>query len=168
MLDYVHACIHTYIQTYIHTYMHACTRTHIHRYEHSFCCGYHQLCFIIHSTMYIHTYIHTYKHTNIHTCTHTYTQTNKQTQLLLRLSPIVPYNALNYCLAVMPLDFIPFMLASFIGMMPGGLLYVYIGSTAASISDAAGGNTKQTPLQQVCLCHTCVCYVYSGSTAAST
>jgi uncharacterized membrane protein YdjX (TVP38/TMEM64 family) len=36
--------------------------------------------------------------------------------LLLRLSPLVPYNVLNYCLAVMPLDFRPYLLASFFGM----------------------------------------------------
>lgn len=69
--------------------------------------------------------------------------------LLLRLSPIVPYNALNYCLGLMPLDFLPYILGSFLGMMPGTLLYVYIGSTAASISDVASGNMKQTPEQQV-------------------
>ena len=69
--------------------------------------------------------------------------------LLLRLSPIVPYNALNYCLSLMPLDFLPYLLGSFLGMMPGTLLYVYIGSTAASISDVASGNMKQTPEQQV-------------------
>ena len=37
--------------------------------------------------------------------------------LLLRLSPLVPYNVLNYCLAVMPLDFWPYLLASFFGML---------------------------------------------------
>ena len=69
--------------------------------------------------------------------------------MLLRLSPIVPYNALNYCLGIMPLDFFPYMAGSFLGMMPGTLLYVYIGSTAASITDVASGNIRQTPLQQV-------------------
>ena len=34
---------------------------------------------------------------------------------LLRLSPLVPYNALNYCLGVMPVGFVPYTLASFFG-----------------------------------------------------
>jgi uncharacterized membrane protein YdjX (TVP38/TMEM64 family) len=34
-------------------------------------------------------------------------------------------------------------------MIPGTLLFVYIGSTAASITEAVAGNTTQTPLQQV-------------------
>jgi hypothetical protein len=34
---------------------------------------------------------------------------------LLRLSPLVPYNALNYCLGVMPVGFVPYLFASFFG-----------------------------------------------------
>jgi hypothetical protein len=45
-----------------------------------------------------------------------------------------------------------------VGMIPGTLLFVYIGSTAASITEAVAGNTTQTPLQQVSsgLLHTCM------------
>eukprot|EP00802_Teleaulax_amphioxeia_P007896 Tamp_07904.p2 GENE.Tamp_07904~~Tamp_07904.p2 ORF type:complete len:273 (-),score=42.42 Tamp_07904:1541-2359(-) len=68
---------------------------------------------------------------------------------LLRLSPLVPYNALNYCLGVMPVGFVPYLFASFFGMIPGTLLFVYIGSTAANITDAAAGKVKESPLQQV-------------------
>ena len=35
------------------------------------------------------------------------------------------------------------------GMIPGTLLFVYIGSTAANITDAAAGKVKESPLQQV-------------------
>jgi uncharacterized membrane protein YdjX (TVP38/TMEM64 family) len=89
------------------------------------------------------------KYATIRALSHVIKQNQFKVVLLLRLSPIVPYNALNYCLGVMPLDFVPFIVSSFFGMMPGTLLYVYIGSTAASITDVATGNVKQTPLQQV-------------------
>ena len=72
-----------------------------------------------------------------------------KTVVLLRLSPIVPFNALNYVLGIMPLNFSPYLAGSFFGMMPGTLLYIYIGTTAASIGDAVAGKTAQTPLQRV-------------------
>lgn len=49
---------------------------------------------------------------------------------LLRLSPVCPYVALNYLLGLTGVKFGPYLLASWIGMMPGTLLYVYAGYAA--------------------------------------
>lgn len=48
--------------------------------------------------------------------------------LLLRLSPLIPFNALNYALAVSRVRFAPYALATFLGMLPGTLLYCSVAS----------------------------------------
>ena len=42
--------------------------------------------------------------------------------LLLRLSPVFPFNFLNYALGMTKVSFGKYALASFIGMLPGGLM----------------------------------------------
>jgi len=59
---------------------------------------------------------------------------------LLRLSPIVPFNVLNYALGLTTIRFVDFVLAS-IGMLPGTLLYVYYGKLAGDVAALAGGVT---------------------------
>lgn len=58
--------------------------------------------------------------------------------LLLRLSPVFPFTLLNYGLGLTRIGFGPAVLASWIGMLPGTILYVYLGSIAQV---AAGGTT---------------------------
>ncbi len=59
---------------------------------------------------------------------------------LLRLSPVIPFNLSNYFYGLTGVKFWPYVLASWIGMMPGTLLYVYIGVAGkAAISVAASG-----------------------------
>ncbi|MBI3071995.1 MAG: TVP38/TMEM64 family protein [Deltaproteobacteria bacterium] len=58
---------------------------------------------------------------------------------LLRLSPIFPYNILNYALALTRVRLHDFVAASFIGMLPGTLLFVYIGSLASTASEIVAG-----------------------------
>jgi uncharacterized membrane protein YdjX (TVP38/TMEM64 family) len=59
---------------------------------------------------------------------------------LLRLSPVIPFNLSNYFYGLTGVRFWPYVLASWIGMMPGTLLYVYIGAAGkAAVSAAAGG-----------------------------
>jgi uncharacterized membrane protein YdjX (TVP38/TMEM64 family) len=53
---------------------------------------------------------------------------------LLRLTPLVPFNALNYLLGVTPIRFGPYALATFVGMLPGTLLNC---TTLASMRDLA-------------------------------
>lgn len=55
--------------------------------------------------------------------------------LLSRLSPILPSNLLNYALAVTPVRFRDFALASWLGMFPMTLAYVYLGSTLAGLAE---------------------------------
>jgi len=63
---------------------------------------------------------------------------------LLRLSPVVPFNLSNYFYGLTGVKFWPYVLASWIGMMPGTLLYVYIGSVGkAAVSAAAGGEAMK-------------------------
>src|SRR5438876_10833308 len=59
---------------------------------------------------------------------------------LLRLSPLIPFNLSNYLYGLTGVKFWPYVLASWIGMMPGTFLYVYIGTAGkAAVSAAAGG-----------------------------
>jgi uncharacterized membrane protein YdjX (TVP38/TMEM64 family) len=62
--------------------------------------------------------------------------------LLLRLSPVFPFNFLNYALGLTKVSLPHFALASLIGMIPGGLMYVYIGSVAGSLAAIAAGNVE--------------------------
>ena len=59
---------------------------------------------------------------------------------LLRLSPVIPFNLSNYFYGLTGVRFWPYVLASWIGTMPGTLLYVYIGTAGkAAVAAAAGG-----------------------------
>jgi len=63
---------------------------------------------------------------------------------LLRLSPVVPFNLSNYFYGLTGVKFWPYVLASWIGMMPGTFLYVYIGTAGkAAIAAAAGGEAMK-------------------------
>ena len=62
---------------------------------------------------------------------------------LLRLSPVFPFNLLNYALGLTKVSFKHYALASLIGMLPGGLMYVYFGSATRSIADVAAGNVEK-------------------------
>src|ERR1041385_7294427 len=46
---------------------------------------------------------------------------------LLRLSPVIPFNLSNYFYGLTSVKFWPYVFASWIGMIPGPFLYVYIG-----------------------------------------
>jgi uncharacterized membrane protein YdjX (TVP38/TMEM64 family) len=63
---------------------------------------------------------------------------------LLRLSPVIPFNLSNYFYGLTAVRFWPYVLASWIGMMPGTFLYVYIGTAgkAAVAATAGGGAVK--------------------------
>ncbi len=58
--------------------------------------------------------------------------------LLLRLSPIFPFNLLNYGLGLTRVRLVDYVIAG-VGMLPGTLLYVYLGSAAGQAVAAAGG-----------------------------
>ena len=57
---------------------------------------------------------------------------------LLRLSPVFPFNLLNYALGLTSVRFGDYLVAC-IGMAPGTLLYVYYGKLAGDVAALAGG-----------------------------
>jgi uncharacterized membrane protein YdjX (TVP38/TMEM64 family) len=69
--------------------------------------------------------------------------------LLTRLSPVFPFLPLNYVFGLTKVRFRDYLVASWIGMLPGTVLYVYLGSTVREIADLAAGNLERTPAQTV-------------------
>jgi uncharacterized membrane protein YdjX (TVP38/TMEM64 family) len=63
--------------------------------------------------------------------------------LLLRLSPLFPYNVLNYALGLTGVRFRDYVLASFLGMLPGTVLYVYVGSLVTTTSQFLSGELPE-------------------------
>lgn len=55
--------------------------------------------------------------------------------LLTRLSPVFPFNLLNYAFGLTQVSLKDYFLASWIGMLPGTILYVYIGSLAGDLAN---------------------------------
>jgi len=58
--------------------------------------------------------------------------------LLLRLSPVFPFNALNYGLGLTKVSLRDYVVGH-LGMLPGSLLYVYYGKLAGDVAALAGG-----------------------------
>lgn len=57
---------------------------------------------------------------------------------LLRLSPIFPFNLLNYGLGLTRVRFVDYLIAC-LGMLPGTFLYVYYGKALGDLAALAGG-----------------------------
>jgi uncharacterized membrane protein YdjX (TVP38/TMEM64 family) len=69
---------------------------------------------------------------------------------LLRLSPLIPFNLSNYFYGLTSVKFWPYVLASWIGMLPGTLLYVYLGAAGkAGLSGAAGQTSGRSAWEYV-------------------
>ena len=58
------------------------------------------------------------------------------TVLLARLSPVLPFNALNYFLGITSVELQAYALATLIGILPGMILYVYVGAAARDVLTA--------------------------------
>jgi uncharacterized membrane protein YdjX (TVP38/TMEM64 family) len=58
---------------------------------------------------------------------------------LLRLSPLLPFNLSNYLYGITKVGFWPYVAASWVGMLPGTFLYVYLGAAGKEVS--SGGAT---------------------------
>lgn len=66
---------------------------------------------------------------------------------LTRLSPVFPFVLLNYAFGLTKVPLGQYMLASWIGMMPGTVMFVYFGYIAAEV--ATGGDSSSGPLKWV-------------------
>lgn len=64
---------------------------------------------------------------------------------LLRLSPVFPFNLLNYLLGVTRVSLRDYVLASWIGMMPGTVMFVYLGSVFGTA--VSGQSRQRTPAE---------------------
>lgn len=62
---------------------------------------------------------------------------------LLRLSPIIPFNVINYVGGVTAISLKNYSLA-LIGILPGTILYCFIGASAGSLVDTEDGTTNST------------------------
>ena len=68
---------------------------------------------------------------------------------LLRLSPVFPFNLLNYLLSVTRVSLRDYFFASWIGMMPGTVMYVYLGSLAGDLAAVGSGQPASSSAQSV-------------------
>ncbi|MBE9146203.1 TVP38/TMEM64 family protein [Planktothrix mougeotii] len=66
---------------------------------------------------------------------------------LTRLSPIFPFNLLNYAFGLTNVSLKDYFLASWIGMLPGTILYVYLGSLVGSLAQLGMGERSRTPIE---------------------
>ena len=64
---------------------------------------------------------------------------------LTRLSPIFPFNLQNYAYGLTRVSLRDYFFASWIGMMPGTVMFVYLGSLAGEIANLGSGGTSRTP-----------------------
>ena len=62
--------------------------------------------------------------------------------LLTRLSPVFPFNLLNYLFGLTRVRFGSYVLASWLGMIPGTVMYVYLGSTAKDLAQVFSGQME--------------------------
>jgi uncharacterized membrane protein YdjX (TVP38/TMEM64 family) len=66
---------------------------------------------------------------------------------LTRLSPAFPFNLLNYAYGITTVSLRDYFFASWIGMLPGTVMYVYLGSLAGSLATLGGQGGGRTPAQ---------------------
>ena len=66
---------------------------------------------------------------------------------LTRLSPVFPFNLLNYLFGLTRVSLRDYVLASAIGMIPGSLLFVYLGSLAGDLAKLGAGGRTRSPAE---------------------
>jgi uncharacterized membrane protein YdjX (TVP38/TMEM64 family) len=70
---------------------------------------------------------------------------------LLRLSPVIPFNVLNYGLGLTAVPFWQYALASWLGMLPGTFMYVYIPWAAKNAAVSKQTNDTATIIKDILL-----------------
>jgi len=71
--------------------------------------------------------------------------------LLFRLTPVLPFNLLNYALSLTRVHPVHYILSTMVGVLPGTVLDAYFGSLAADLADVASGKVGPTPKVQIVL-----------------
>ena len=66
---------------------------------------------------------------------------------LTRLSPVFPFNLLNYAFGLTQVSLKDYVLASWVGMLPGTVMYVYIGFLAGDLATLGSGERSRTPAE---------------------
>ncbi|MBI5444904.1 MAG: TVP38/TMEM64 family protein [Deltaproteobacteria bacterium] len=66
---------------------------------------------------------------------------------LTRLSPVFPFNLLNYAYGLTKVTLRDYFFASWIGMLPGTVMYVYVGSLAGTLASVGQPGGQRTPAQ---------------------
>ena len=79
---------------------------------------------------------------------------------LTRLSPVFPFTLLNYAFGLTQVKLRDYVLASWIGMMPGTIMYVYLGSLAQAATGDRARTTGEWVLYGVGLLATVVVTVF--------
>src|SRR3989442_6868672 len=65
---------------------------------------------------------------------------------LIRLSPIFPFSLINYAFGLTRVSLGDYFFASWIGMLPGTVMYVYIGSLIGDLGNLGSSSPPKTPL----------------------
>ncbi len=88
---------------------------------------------------------------------------------LVRLSPVFPFTVVNYAFGLTRISVGRYVLGSFVGMLPGTLMYVYLGSTVGDLAElgagAPAGGTAGTAMKWFGLAATVVVTVLITRTA---
>jgi len=66
---------------------------------------------------------------------------------LTRLSPVFPFNLLNYAFGLTNVRVRDYVIASWAGTLPGTILYVYLGSLAGDLTRVATGEAERNPAE---------------------
>jgi len=61
---------------------------------------------------------------------------------LMRFSPAMPFSLQNWLFGITAVKFVPYFLATLFGIMPGTLLYVWIGSIGANAAEGSTSTAK--------------------------
>lgn len=68
--------------------------------------------------------------------------------VLTRLSPVFPFNLQNFAYGVTGVAFRDYFWASLLGMFPGTVMFVYLGSAMKSLAEVVSGKIEAGPAQQ--------------------
>lgn len=85
--------------------------------------------------------------------------------LLLRLSPLIPYNALDYISGVTSISIKHYSMALF-GLLPGTITLCYVGATASSMADGTSKASENKLLRTTILVVGLI-FAFAGGAVAS-